>query len=112
MIISRSPSRQARRRGDEVDLILLVQGAAEFESGSPSQPDRVLSVVEVLVLPVERCRAYRWPRASSDPTVLPPYPAGRTCQLAERADNLDAAQRQKSAPGQWQERAFLWLIAM
>jgi hypothetical protein len=58
---------------EEVDLILVVQGQLKFEFASPSQPDRVLSVGEVLVLPAgERCRAYRWPRDTSEATVLSP----------------------------------------
>ena len=45
---------------EEVDLILVVQGQLRFEFASPSQPDRVLSPEEVIVLPAgQRCRAYR-----------------------------------------------------
>ncbi len=64
---------------DEVDLILVVQGQLKFEFESPDEPDRVLSVGEVLVLPAgERCRAYRWPRDAPQATVfVAAYPAGR-----------------------------------
>lgn len=56
---------------DEVDLILVVQGQLKFEFESPGEPDRVLSVGEVLVLPAgERCRAYRWPRDAPEATVF------------------------------------------
>jgi hypothetical protein len=63
---------------EQVDLILVVQGQLKFEFESPSQPDRVLSVGEVLVLPArERCRAYRWPRDSAQATVfIAAYPTG------------------------------------
>jgi len=36
---------------EEIDLILVVQGCLKFEFESPGQPDRVLGVGEVLVLP-------------------------------------------------------------
>ena len=64
---------------EEVDLILVVQGQLKFEFESPSQPDRVLSTGEVLVLPAgERCRAYRWPRDSREATVFAAaYPTGQ-----------------------------------
>ncbi len=64
---------------EEVDLILVVQGELKFEFESPSQPDRVLSAGEVLVLPAgERCRAYRWPRDAREATIfVAAYPTGR-----------------------------------
>ena len=56
---------------DEIDLILVVQGRLKVEFESPSQPDRVLSAGEVLVLPArQRCRAYRWPRDRREATVF------------------------------------------
>jgi uncharacterized protein YjlB len=63
----------------EIDLILVIQGQLRFEFESPSQPDRVLSVGDVLVLPAgARCRAYRWPRDASEATVfVAAYPAGQ-----------------------------------
>jgi hypothetical protein len=55
----------------EVDLILVVQGQLKFEFESPEQPDRVLGVGDVLVLPGgARCRAYRWPRDAREATVF------------------------------------------
>ncbi len=62
----------------EVDLILVVQGQLKFEFESSGQPDRVLSVGEVLVLPAGvRCRAYRWPRDSREAAIfVAAYPAG------------------------------------
>ena len=62
----------------EVDLILVVQGQLKFEFESSGQPDCVLGVGEVLVLPAgARCRAYRWPRDSRQATVfVAAYPAG------------------------------------
>jgi len=62
---------------EEIDLILVVQGQLKFEFESPSQPDRVLSVGDVLVLPAgARCRAYRWPREAREATVfVAAYPA-------------------------------------
>ncbi len=61
-----------------VDLILVVQGQLKFEFASAGQPDRVLGVGEVLVLPAGvRCRAYRWPRESAEAAVfVAAYPAG------------------------------------
>jgi hypothetical protein len=63
----------------DVDLILVVQGQLKFEFESPDQPDRVLSVGEVLVLPAgARCRAYRWPRDARAATVfVAAYPTSR-----------------------------------
>jgi len=63
---------------DEVDLILVVQGQLKVEFESPSQPDRVLSFGDVLVLPArERCRAYRWPRDARQATIfIAAYPTG------------------------------------
>jgi hypothetical protein len=64
---------------EEIDLILVVQGCLKFEFESPGQPDHVLGVGEVLVLPAgKRCRAYRWPRDAREATVfVAAYPAGR-----------------------------------
>lgn len=72
---------------DEVDLILVVQGQLKFEFESPSQPDRVLSAGEVLVLPAgQRCRAYRWPRDAREATVfIAAYPSGRNSPGAQHA---------------------------
>ena len=63
---------------DEVDLILVLQGQLKVEFESPGQPDRVLSVGDVLVLPAgERCRAYRWPRDAREATIfVAAYPTG------------------------------------
>lgn len=74
-------------RSDEVDLILVVQGQLKFEFESPSQPDRVLSAGEVIVLPAgQRCRAYRWPRDAGEATVfVAAYPAGRSSPVAGHA---------------------------
>ena len=71
---------------DEIDLILVVQGQLKFEFESPSQPDRVLSAGEVLVLPAgQRCRAYRWPRDAGEATVVvAAYPTGQNSLAAER----------------------------
>lgn len=65
---------------EEIDLILVVQGQLKFEFESPGQPDRVLGVGEVLVLPAgARCRAYRWPRDARDATIfVAAYPISRT----------------------------------
>jgi uncharacterized protein YjlB len=72
---------------EEIDLILVVQGQLKFEFESPSQPDRVLSVGDVLVLPAgARCRAYRWPREAREATVfVAAYPASRTRPPAAHA---------------------------
>ena len=72
---------------EEVDLILVVQGQLKFEFESPSQPDRVLSTGEVLVLPAgERCRAYRWPRDAREATIfVAAYPTGPNSPTAEHA---------------------------
>ena len=61
-----------------IDLIVVVQGQLKFEFASAGQPDRVLGVGEVLVLPAGvRCRAYRWPRESAEAAVfVAAYPAG------------------------------------
>jgi len=61
----------------EPDVILVVQGQLRFEFEATSQPDRVLSVGEVLMLPAEtRCRAYRWPRDAREPSIfVAAYPA-------------------------------------
>jgi uncharacterized protein len=65
-----------------VDLIMVVQGQLKFEFESPDQDDRVLGPGELLVLPAEaRCRAYRWPRETSQATIfVAAYP---TLDLAE-----------------------------
>jgi len=72
---------------DEVDLILVLQGQLKVEFESPSQPDRVLSVGDVLVLPArERCRAYRWPRDAHEATIfVAAYPTGPNSPTAEHA---------------------------
>jgi hypothetical protein len=72
---------------DEVDLILVVQGQLKVEFESPSQPDRVLNVGDVLVLPArERCRAYRWPRDAREATIfVAAYPTGLSSPTAQRA---------------------------
>lgn len=72
---------------DEVDLMLVVQGQLKVEFESPSQPDRVLSVGDVLILPArERCRAYRWPRDAREATIfVAAYPTGPTLSAAEHA---------------------------
>lgn len=64
---------------EEVDLILVIQGQLRFEFESPGQPDRVLAVGDVLVLPAgTRCRGYRWPRDASDAAVfVAAYPTGQ-----------------------------------
>lgn len=71
----------------EIDLILVVQGQLKFEFESPAQPDRVLGVGQVLVLPAgARCRAYRWPRDAREATIfVAAYPAGRTRPAATHA---------------------------
>lgn len=63
---------------EEIDLILVIQGQLKFEFEATDLPDRVLGVGEVLVLPAgTRCRAYRWPRDSSEATIfIAAYPAG------------------------------------
>jgi hypothetical protein len=65
---------------EDVDLILVIQGQLKFEFEAPDQPDRVLRVGEVLVLPAgARCRAYRWPRDAREATIfVAVYPAGAT----------------------------------
>ena len=72
---------------DEVDLILVLQGQLKVEFESPSQPDRVLSVGDVLVLPArERCRAYRWPRDAREATIfVAAYPTGPNSPTAGHA---------------------------
>jgi hypothetical protein len=72
---------------DEVDLILVVHGQLKVEFESPSQPDRVLSVGDVLVLPArERCREYRWPRDARQATIfVAAYPTGPNAPTAEHA---------------------------
>ena len=62
----------------DVDLILLVQGELKCEFEAPGQPDRVLRVGDMLVLPAGvRCRAYRWPRDAREATVfVAAYPDG------------------------------------
>ena len=63
----------------EVDVMLVIQGQLKLEFDSPSHPDCVLGVGEVLVLPAgTRCRAYRWPRDAGQPTIfVAAYPASR-----------------------------------
>lgn len=63
----------------EVDLILVIQGQIRFEFESADQPDRVLGVGEVLVLPAgTRCRGYRWPRDASEAAIfVAAYPTGQ-----------------------------------
>lgn len=63
----------------EPDVILLVQGRLKFEFDAPSEPDRVLGVGDVLVLPAKtRCRAYSWPRDSREPALfVAAYPVRR-----------------------------------
>jgi uncharacterized protein YjlB len=72
---------------EEVDLILVVQGQLKVDFESPSQPDRVLSVGDVLVLPAgQRCRAYRWPRDAPRATIfVAAYPAGQNSPAAQHA---------------------------
>ena len=72
---------------DKVDLILVVQGQLKVEFESPSQPDRVLSVGDALVLPArERCRAYRWPRDAREATIfVAAYPTGPNSPAAGHA---------------------------
>jgi hypothetical protein len=56
---------------NEDDVIVVVQGQLKFEFADPDQPDRVLRVGDVLVLPARmRCRAYRWPRDAGEATVF------------------------------------------
>ena len=59
-----------------VDVIAVLQGVlrVEFESGEPVPV--VLEPGDVLILPADtRCRAYRWPRDSTVPTIfLAVYP--------------------------------------
>jgi uncharacterized protein len=56
---------------NEDDVIVVVQGQLMFEFADPDQPDRVLGVGDVLVLPARmRCRAYRWPRDAGEATVF------------------------------------------
>jgi uncharacterized protein len=56
---------------NEDDVIVVVQGQLKFEFADPDQPDRVLGVGDVLVLPARmRCRAYRWPREAGEATVF------------------------------------------
>src|ERR1039457_5442081 len=56
---------------DEIDLILVIQGQLKFEFESPGEPDRVIGVGEIVVLPAgARCRAYRWPRDSREAAVF------------------------------------------
>ena len=71
----------------EVDLILVVQGQLKFEFEAPGQPDRVLRVGDVLVLPAGvRCRAYRWPRDAREATIfVAAYPAGGSWRAAGHA---------------------------
>jgi uncharacterized protein YjlB len=87
---------------DRVDLILVVQGQVKFEFASPSQPDRVLSAGEVLVLPAGQwCRAYRWPRDRRGDRFVAAYPpararmatkwAGQGCGSPAHAHQPDAA---------------------
>lgn len=61
-----------------MDLILVLQGALRFEFAG-SEPDRALEPGELLVLPAgNECRAYRWPRDASLPTVfVAAYPRRR-----------------------------------
>lgn len=71
----------------EVDLLLVVQGRLKFEFESAAEPDRVLDVGELLVLPPNvRCRAYRWPREAEQATIFvafyPVAKARRPGQLA------------------------------
>jgi hypothetical protein len=54
-----------------VDLIMVLQGKLKFEFESAEYDDRVLEAGEVLVLPPQaRCRAYRWPRGTSQATIF------------------------------------------
>jgi hypothetical protein len=64
---------------DEIDLILVIQGQLKFEFESPGEPDRVIGVGEIVVLPAgARCRAYRWPRDSREAAVfVAAYPTGQ-----------------------------------
>lgn len=72
---------------EEADLILVMQGQLKVEFESPSQPDRVLDVGDVLVLPAgQRCRAYRWPRDARQATIfVAAYPTGQNPPAAWRA---------------------------
>lgn len=63
-----------------VDLIIVMQGKLKVEFEAPDEPSRVLEPGELMVLPpLTRCRAYRWPRESKDATVfLAVYPGDVT----------------------------------
>lgn len=55
----------------DVDLLLVVQGQVKFQFDTAAQPDRVLGVGELLVLPAgTRCRAISWPRDSRQAAVF------------------------------------------
>ena len=53
-----------------VDLILVIQGQMKFEFEG-DQEDEVVNQGDVLVLPGNtRCKAYRWPRESTEAAVF------------------------------------------
>jgi uncharacterized protein len=63
----------------EPDVILVVQGQLKFQFDTPAEPDRILGVGDVLLLPANtRCRAYSWPRNARTAAVfVAAYPVGR-----------------------------------
>ncbi len=63
----------------EPDVILVVQGQLKFEFDASAEPDRLLGVGDVLMLPADtRCRAYSWPRDAGEAAVfVAAYPVSR-----------------------------------
>ncbi|HYA11342.1 MAG TPA: hypothetical protein VEH10_06730 [Thermoplasmata archaeon] len=61
-----------------VDLITVLQGQLRVEFDRPGLEARTLGPGDCLVLPgATRCRAYRWPRETTEPTLfLAVYPTG------------------------------------
>jgi uncharacterized protein YjlB len=62
---------------DQPDVLVVIHGCLKVEFESAAQEDLVLEAGDALVLPAAcRCRAYRWPRDSTDAAVfLAAYPA-------------------------------------
>ena len=67
-----------------VDLLLVLTGQLRVEFEDAALPPMTLAPLDLLILPAHvRCRAYRWPRTASEPTLfLAAYPepsaSGRT----------------------------------
>lgn len=71
---------------EELDVLCLARGRLRVEFADEHSPARTLREGDVLVIPPgTRCRAYRWPRESTEPAIfiaITPRAGGRDGQAA------------------------------